>query len=270
MRVPSRHIRRVVSTSSGTLVVLGLAQGCVLYDTALIEQARGGSSLAGGASGEGTSGGGFPGAGGDGTGLGGMLGSGGSDTKSSSGGMGGMTDPGDPPTDFPEFDFAEDLQGFFVSFDSTTGDPSSSYSWDETEGDPIIGSASLTISTMGADESVFFTRALASPLDLSGAELTARVKLDSGLSGNPLCPGGAYVLAKSGDSFVFARGKWQTLSTANGWTTITMNLDAPEWSAGGFAATDVREIGVGIATGGAECVEPDWQSAQVHVDSIDY
>src|SRR5690606_25642914 len=73
MRVPSRHIRRVVSTSSGTLVVLGLAQGCVLYDTALIEQARGGSSLAGGASGEGTSGGGFPGAGGDGTGLGGML-----------------------------------------------------------------------------------------------------------------------------------------------------------------------------------------------------
>ncbi len=263
------------------LAAVLIGQSCTVYDAELLTLARGESSLEDGSSGGESSmtppgiggipvnSGGVPGGGGE-SSSGGGTGGAEPNTGGAEATTGGSSTGGGPVVNPVKFAFAEDLEGFFISSEQTSGGSSSTATWDAAQGDPETGSVQLDLSTAGPNESVEFTREFATPLDLGGTQLTARVKLDSGLSGNPLCRGAAYILAKSGPSFVYARGAWLPLSSADGWSTLSMDLEAPALEDGVFDAADVREFGVGLATGDASCASPDWQSAQIHVDTIDY
>lgn len=202
-----------------------------------------------------------------------MNGAGGVETGSSSGGESGALGGAGGLDVVPVFDFAREQHGFFLSHVNTSGIGANSSSWVGMEGDPEPGAVLLSISFGGPSEDVFYSRQWGSAIDLKGAELRARVKLESGLSGNPSCLGGAYLFAKSTNDYVFARGPWQNLQVIDGWLSISMALDAPGWQDASnrpFDPSDVRELGVGVSSGGPECPDPEWREAQVYVDSIDY
>lgn len=220
----------------------------------------GGSASAGGSSG--TSGGA--------SGVGGGLSTGG--TGTSTGGTtaagGGTSTGGDTGTGGSSGSawatFDSDLDGFSITYENTAGADTATH--DGTTGDPSNGSMELDVKVAGPDEKVFVSGYPASPLDLTGHTITARIKLDSGLSDDESCPGGAYIFAKSGDGYDFARGTWTNLSVSDGWVTLTMDTGDPDYTEG-FVASDVREIGVAVSSGGT-CGSDPYGAAIVHVDTI--
>jgi|GEM_PF-6368208 len=163
--------------------------------------------------------------------------------------------------------FDSELEGFSITFDDTTGG-SNSASHDSSDGDPSNGSVRIEAMIAGPNEKVFFSGYPISALDLTGDTITARVRLDSGLSSDESCPGGAYIFAKSGEGYVFARGEWRNLSASEGWVTLEFNTGAPEYDEG-FLPSDVREIGVAISSGG-DCGSAPYGSAVAHIDSISF
>jgi hypothetical protein len=103
--------------------------------------------------------------------------------------------------------------------------------------------------------------------DLTGKTLTARIRLDSGLTTDTDNPAGANVFAKSGTDYAYGGGEWTDLK-GTGWITLTMNVTTPAGYVGtGYDPTKIVAIGVQIATGDTATA---LSTATLHIDSVSY
>jgi len=141
--------------------------------------------------------------------------------------------------------------------------------FDQTVGEPDPGSLKLTIPFSGLGQVVEALVVLPMPMDLTGKTLAAKVKLDSGLSTDPATFGGVKLFVKSGSDFIWADGGWTDLAMANGWSQISLVLDAPIGMASGggiYSAADIRVIGLSFAT--PADVGTGLTTAIIHVDTV--
>ena len=186
--------------------------------------------------------------------------------KSSGGNAGtsGSSSGGSAPTG-NGWRFPTNSETWAASYGEPSSAPgSSSVSWDSGVGNPENGSLELTVPFSGTDQKLDVSIGI-EPTSFAGKTITAKVKLDSGLSTSPDHPGGAKLYVKTGDGFVYADGGWTNLE--GDWASLSLNVSSP----GGFIAgahdpADVREIGVEIATGS----QGSYAGASVHIDSIVY
>ncbi len=105
------------------------------------------------------------------------------------------------------------------------------------------------------------------PIDMRGRTIVARVRLGSGLSSDPLNPGGIKLFAKAGSSFNYASGAWTPLSSGQGWQEVTLDCDEPILVPNEFDASQVRQIGVELRTF-AETTQVS--PAVVYLDAVSY
>jgi len=140
----------------------------------------------------------------------------------------------------------------------------SDLSWDSATGNPENGSLELSIPFNGTDQKLDVSIGVAG-FNMTGKTLTAKVKLDSGLSSSPDNPGGAKLYVKTGPQFVYADSGWTNLD--GNWASLSLNVSSPAgYVAGTHTPSDVREIGVEIATGS----QGSYSSAVVHIDTVVY
>jgi hypothetical protein len=136
---------------------------------------------------------------------------------------------------------------------------------DLSDGNPTNGSVKLTIPFTAPSQTLLFARLYNNPVNMTGATITAKIKLDSGLITGPTDIGQAFIALKTTAAYVYAAGPDITLDPSAGWMTITANADAP--SAGlfpGYTSCEVRELDVIIQTGQAG----NYRQAVVHIDTI--
>lgn len=192
-------------------------------------------------------------------GSGGKPASGGKPSTAGSSGSGGSAATGNG------WKFPSNVESWTISY----GEPGSlmgsgSLSHDGGAGNPENGSLKVTVPFNGVDQKLDVSIAL-DATNLTGKTITAKVKLDSGLSTSPDNPGGAKLYVKTGDAYVYADGGWTNLD--GNWASLSLNVSSP----GGFVAgthtpSDVREIGIEIATGS----QGSYSSATVHIDTVVY
>lgn len=127
---------------------------------------------------------------------------------------------------------------------------------DSIEGSPAPGSLRLDMGFTRAGQQAHFSRALSSPINLTGSAVCVHLKLDSG------GPVTAKVFVKTGGSYLWANGPEVAL-TVGEWSQAAMNPDSPSWNAVGYNPGDVREIGVALTTSSASFVT-------AHLDSWSY
>ena len=248
-------------------------------------------------------GGGTGGAGGHGGALGGAGGHGGT------GGAGGVTDGGvtdgvldarggtdggvgDGPVDAPpvamlSFTFDSDLNGFDIDPNPTTnpvnlgalsadGGAPVTLTFDGSDGMPAPGSARVDATFSDYDQVVAFRHVYPLPINLTGATLTARVRLDAGPDGGATTFSGiarVYALSTTTPAFYLAEGGTVNLND-NAWHTMTFHLTSPEFIDPSFDPTSVVQLGVHLATPppvtGDAAVPPFGapQAISVHIDTL--
>lgn len=158
----------------------------------------------------------------------------------------------------------------------------SDVSHDATEGNPDPGALRIVIpfaatQTGGAEgnqkvhlgASVGNASADETALDLTGKTIRARFKLVEGLTTDTANPGGAKLYVKSGEEFLWADGGWTNIETLN-WMALTINVSSPVYKTVGFDPTDIREIGIEIATSGGVAATTGLAPATVLIDSVLY
>jgi len=177
------------------------------------------------------------------------------------------------------YTFDSDEEGWIVQYTSS-GDgidlidkAAVTLSW-VAEGDPD-GALQADIPYESKSQYVGIGLSLATPVDLTGKTLRARVKVLSGL-GEPedlmTNPGGAKLYAKSGTGYVYANGVYNPITTIGTWLSISFNLAAPDFvdetnPAGAFDVTDIREIGIQFDTGGTSMTP---MAAEILTDNVTY
>jgi hypothetical protein len=243
------------------------AIACSVYDSSLLDDeggtpvgvgGTGGSASTGGTGGAPVSTGGSEPSGGT-SGSGGAPGIGG---ISGTAGEGGTPDPG-PPLPGPWL-FPSDLEGWEVPYVSPLGLPVTT-AHDAAVGDPALGSVSVSVGFDAVDQKVQLSIALPTEADLRGAAVTARIRLDGGLSSDIDNPGGAQIFVKTGDDYAYAKGLWTTL-VPTGWRTVQFVIDSPAPPvAATYDPSRVREIGIEIATGSSGS---SYQTANIHLDTV--
>jgi hypothetical protein len=135
---------------------------------------------------------------------------------------------------------------------------------DPSDGNPTNGSIKLTIPFTAPNQTLLFAR-LYNGVNMHGATITAKVKLDMGLITGPTDIGQAFIVLKTTIGYIYAAGPDITLDPTAGWMTITANADAPSANlSAGYTSCDVRELDVVIQTGPTG----NYQQAVVHIDTI--
>ena len=123
----------------------------------------------------------------------------------------------------------------------------------------------LDIPFSDTSQQLLFAQNYPTPLSLKGTTVTAQIKLDSGLIGDPVSSvARAFLVLKSTSSYVYATGIAINLDTSAGWTTITIDPDNPAGIPFGYDVCDIREIDVEIDTGPLGT----YTRAIVHIDTI--
>jgi len=136
---------------------------------------------------------------------------------------------------------------------------------DAADGSPTNGSAKLTIPFTGPVEEVIFAKNFAPGVNLSGTTVTAQIKLDSGLITGPTDVGTAFLVLKTGETYLWAPGTSITLDPTAGWVSLSLNPDAPNPQLPfGYSPCDVREIDLIVQTGAVG----NYRQAVVHIDTI--
>ncbi|MES1158220.1 MAG: hypothetical protein ABUL67_03875 [Haliangium ochraceum] len=194
------------------------------------------------------SGGASTGSGGASTGSGGAsTGSGGASTGS---GGGGVTDGGVTPS--VAYTFNTGVEGFvldnYVNLTATNlAAPDSgsapALAFDSAAGDPSPGSlrASGTFTAYKQYVDVIININSATPLNLTGKTLRAKVKLASGVF-----PGGATLHASTGATYAYASGTYTTLGDGT-WKELTLDLSTG--TSAGWDASKVVQIGIQFYSG---------------------
>jgi hypothetical protein len=151
------------------------------------------------------------------------------------------------------YTFDSDAQGFALNtYDSSSpknlAGPNSPTTptlvWDSSMGMPSPGSLKLSVTYSDFKQYVDASLNVSS-LDLTGKTLHAFVMLDSGGF-----DGGVQLHAGSGSSYTFASSTYTSFeATYLTWMEVTLDLTAAQSSVSGFAANDIRQIGVQFSTG---------------------
>ena len=177
-------------------------------------------------------------------GTGGMGGSGGSGMVA--GGEGGEAPGGAGGTS---------ARGTIMELDTSDGAPESP-----------DGSLKLTIPFDAPAQLLLLANVFNTGLNFTGTRVTAQIKLDSGLITGPSDTGRANLVLKSGEGFVYYAGPATVLDPTAGWTTLTLDPDAPspDALAAGYSPCLIREIDIEIHTGDMG----SYQEALVHIDAI--
>ncbi|HYO95167.1 MAG TPA: hypothetical protein VER33_11680 [Polyangiaceae bacterium] len=143
------------------------------------------------------------------------------------------------------------------------------------QGSPTPGALQVSAPYAAASQYVGVGVSLATPVDLTGKTLTAKVQILSGL-GTALDlmtnPGGAKLYVKSGMGFVYASGTFTNLTAQGTWITIQFVLATPGYTdvsnpANVFNAADIREIGIQFDTSATTTTA---SPAVLLVDSVSY
>jgi hypothetical protein len=198
----------------------------------------------------------------------GATGSGGTGSGGSGGGGTGNTAP-----PVAEYNFGADLEGWAVLEgdgasvpDTLQTDTMAEHSGDE--GNPDAGSIKVTVPFTGAEQQVSI--ALNVPdgetWDYTGKKLSFKVMLESGLTEDTMNPGGVRAFAKGGPDWTWAAGTWTNAGAeeVGSWLTPTIDFTNPSESNEGYLATDVRQIGLQINTGGTG---ETYTTAVVYIDT---
>ena len=226
----------------------------------------------------GSDGGGNDGGGGQGGSSGGHAGTtaGGSGGGSSgAGGAGGLTCPTTQYTHTSPFGSSFDGWGVpsgnptyeLIPMPGEDGGPPTGtiQSLDSTIGSPTPGSAKLEIPFSGVSQQLLFAQNFPSPLNLTGTTVTAQIRLDSGIIGNPVTSVvRAFIVIKSTAAYTYATGIATNLDASAGWVTLTIKADAPDARPSDYNPCDVREIDVEIDTGQLGT----YTTGIVHIDTI--
>jgi hypothetical protein len=244
----------------------------------------------GGSVGGQTSRAGSAGASAGGTSAGGTSAGGTSAGGSSAGGTGiGQTPLG-------TFDFAADIEGWvFVYAEPPTliataatptgdagvdaGPPAppegvATATHDAAVGDPLgnPGSVLLQLPFSGPAQKIEFEGNVdmgGTGLNLAGRSISARVKVDAGLTADPMNPGGVKIYVKTGPTSLYADSAYINILPGGDWQTFTWaNVSNASYVAtpGVHTPTDVRQIGLEFDTGGAGL----YTAATIHLDSVSY
>lgn len=289
MEIGGASIRGRWYAAAGALLCLGAGLG-----------GCGSSSKSGGTGGAGGHGGATGGAGGHGGGGGAIDGGvpdGGLDARG--GADGGVGDASDgrvdaPPVAMVSFTFDSDLNGFDIDPNATTnpvnlgalsadGGTLVTLAFDGSVGMPSPGSARIQSTFSDYNQVVAFRHVYqnnpATPsINLTGATLTARVRLDAGDDGGTttFTGGVARIYALSTPTtpgFYLAEGGTVLLSD-NNWHTMTFRLNGAEFIDPSFDPTNVVQIGVHIATPppvSGDAAAPPYgapQTISVHIDTV--
>jgi hypothetical protein len=190
------------------------------------------------------------------------------------------------------FTFDSDLNGFDIDPFPTTnpvnlgaisadGGAPVTATFDGSVGMPLPGSAHVTATFSDYNQVVAFRHVYLNNtqmINLTGATLTARVRLDADADGGAttFTGGVARIYALSTPTtpgFFLAEGGTVALND-NNWHTMTFHLTAAEFIDPSFDPTKVVQIGVHIATpppGAADAAAPPYGAAQpvsVHIDTL--
>jgi hypothetical protein len=132
--------------------------------------------------------------------------------------------------------------------------------------DSLDGSLKLTIPFDGPAQLLLLGQVYNTNLNFTGTRVTAQIKLDSGLIVGPSDTGRANLVLKSTDSFIYYAGPAVVLDPSAGWTTLTLDPDAPSAEAlsAGYNACQIREIDIEIRTGDTG----NYRGAVIHIDAI--
>jgi hypothetical protein len=157
--------------------------------------------------------------------------------------------------------------GFTVAYSSATT-LAPQLTWNGSIGNPGPGSLELVAAFSGTSQTLEVGRSLATALDLSGATLTAKVKLESGLSSDTTNLGSAKLYVKTGTQYIYACGASVNLTPGADWVSLSFPTGTPSYTAtvdgGAYDPTQVKELGVEINTGSAGT----YTTATLHIDSI--
>jgi hypothetical protein len=107
-------------------------------------------------------------------------------------------------------------------------------------------------------------------IDLTGRSITAQVRVDMGLALDAMNPAGVKLYVKTGDTSLYADSGFLNILPGVEWQTFTwQNVSNPVYPpapATGHTPTDVRQVGIEFATGGAGT----YAAATVHLDTVVY
>jgi hypothetical protein len=158
--------------------------------------------------------------------------------------------------------------GEFPGGTGGTGPTGTTMELDTSDGatDSPNGSLKLTIPFDGPAQLLLLAQVYNTNLNFAGTLVTARIKLDSGLSVTPSDTGRANLVLKSTDGFIYSPGPAVVLDPSAGWTTLTLDPDAPGADAtfAGYSACQIREIDIEIRTSETG----SYSQAVVHIDAI--
>jgi hypothetical protein len=203
------------------------------------------------------------------TGAGGASNAGSGGAGGGTGGSGGGAEPAFSYT------FDADVQGFTILTGEGASTPAELQdnavaSWAEASGDPAPGALTLDVPFDAASQNVAVSLAFATPLDLTGKTITARVRLVSGLTEDGENPGGVMLFVKGGTDWKLAQSAWHNagVAEAGAWSTLTLTPSTPsadDFFEEGFSVTDVKMVGISVATGGTGTM---YEAATIEIDSI--
>jgi hypothetical protein len=157
--------------------------------------------------------------------------------------------------------------GFTVAYSSATT-LAPQLTWNGSIGNPSPGSLELVAAFSGTSQTVELARSLVTALDLTGATLTAKVKLESGLSTDTTNLGSTKLYVKTGSQYIYASGAPVNLTPGADWVNLSFPTATPTYTAtvdgGAYDPAQVKELGVEINTGSAGT----YTTATLHIDSI--
>ncbi len=187
------------------------------------------------------------------------------------------------------FTFDSDLNGFDIDPNVTTnpvnlggvsvdGGALVTLAEDTSVGMPTPGSAHVTTTFSDYNQLVVFRHVYTTPINLTGATLTARVRLDPGADGGVTTFSGVvrmFALSSPNTSaFYLADGGSISLSD-NSWHLMTFRLSTAEFVDASFNPAQIVQLGVHIATPPpvvvGDAAPPAFgaeQAISIHIDTV--
>jgi hypothetical protein len=168
----------------------------------------------------------------------------------------------------PPWNFDCGTDGYGVTYVSSAS-LAPSVTWDGIAGSPDPGSLVVAAAFSSAGQEMGLARVIGGTgIDLSGKTLTARIRLDTGLSTDAANLASARLYVVTSSQWLCGIGQAVKLSPGGDWVTLTLPVDSPNYtctsSTGAYDATQVMELGVDINTG----ARGTYTAGTLHVDSI--
>ncbi len=164
-------------------------------------------------------------------------------------------DPSEDAGAMTDDDDSDVLAGTLMELDTNEGAP----------GSPD-GALKLTVPFDGPGQLLLLANVFNTGLNFEGSTVTAQIKVESGLIGDPSATARAKLTLKATDSFVYQDGPAVVLDPSADWVTLTIDADAPSADAiaSGYDACEVREIDIEIFT----AATGTYEQAVIYIDSI--